>query len=161
MIVNLIVAVDENNGIGKNNQLPWHLPADLKHFKNLTSGHSILMGRKTFDSIGKPLPNRRNIVISRQPDLNTEGVEYCSSLDEAIRLCNHEAEIFIIGGAQIFEQALGFADILYLTAIHHNFDTDTFFPKINTEKWIEAENIPHQPDEKNLYSYSFIKYKKA
>ncbi|WP_276359861.1 dihydrofolate reductase [Daejeonella sp. H1SJ63] len=161
MKINLIVAVDENNGIGKDNQLPWHLPADLKHFKNLTSGHSILMGRKTFDSIGKALPNRRNIVISRQSELHYQGIELCNSLEEAIKLCKNEDEIFIIGGAQIFDQALPLSDILYLTIIHHNFDADTFFPEISPEKWIEVEKNLHHPDEKNLYSYSFIKYRKA
>lgn len=161
MKINLIVAVDENNGIGKDNQLPWHLPADLKHFKNLTSGHSILMGRKTFDSIGKALPNRRNIVISKQSGLQHQDIKFCNSLEEAIQLCSNEDEIFIIGGAQIFEQALPLSDTLYLTIIHHNFNADTFFPKINPEEWIEVEKNLHYPDEKNLYSYSFIKYRKV
>lgn len=158
MTISLIVAADEKNGIGKNNQLPWHLPADLKHFKTLTTGHPIIMGRKTFESIGKALPNRRNIVISRQINYLAEGAEVVASLPEAFYLCQDDHEAFVIGGAQIFEQALSQASILYFTVIHHQFDTDTFFPKIDMAKWIKAESSSHEPDEKNIYSYSFIKY---
>lgn len=161
MNINLIVAIDEKNGIGKNNLLPWHLPADLKHFKTITTGHPIIMGRKTFDSIGKALPNRRNIVISRQSGLVIPGAELCSSLNDAIELCKDEKDVFVIGGAQIFEQALPLANVLYLTIIHQDFDADVFFPVINLNEWTEQEKILHEPDEKNLYSYSFIKYKKA
>ncbi|MDO8991819.1 dihydrofolate reductase [Daejeonella sp.] len=161
MNINLIVAIDQKNGIGKNNLLPWHLPADLKHFKTITTWHPIIMGRKTFDSIGKALPNRRNIVISRQSGLVIPGAELCSSLNNAIKLCKDEKDIFVIGGAQIFEQALPVANILYLTIIHEDFDADVFFPVINMNEWTEEEKILHEPDEKNLYSYSFIKYKKA
>ncbi|HEY1062090.1 MAG TPA: dihydrofolate reductase [Daejeonella sp.] len=161
MNINLIVAIDEKNGIGKNNLLPWHLPADLKHFKTITTGHPIIMGRKTFDSIGKALPNRRNIVISRQSGLVIPGAELCSSLNDAIELCKDEKDVFVIGGAQIFEQALPLANVLYLTIIHQDFDADVFFPVINMNEWTEQEKILHEPDEKNLYSYSFIKYKKA
>lgn len=161
MNINLIVAIDEKNGIGKNNLLPWHLPADLKHFKTITTGHPIIMGRKTFDSIGKALPNRRNIVISRQSGLIIAGAEVSNTLNNAIELCEGEKDIFVIGGAQIFEQALPVADVLYLTIIHEDFDADVFFPEINLNEWTEEEKILHEPDEKNLYSYSFIKYKKA
>ncbi len=161
MTVSLIVAIDENNGIGRNNQLPWHLPADLKHFKSLTTGHPIIMGRKTFDSIGKALPGRRNIVISRQKDLKIAEAEVSHSLKEALELCKEADDVYVIGGAQIFDDALPLADVLYLTQIHHNFDADTFFPEIDKTQWTEAENIRHEPDEKNAYSYSFIKYKKA
>ncbi len=161
MNINMIVAIDKKNGIGKNNSLPWHLPADLKHFKMVTSGHPIIMGRKTFDSIGKVLPNRRNIVISRQSGLIIPGAELSSSLNQAIELCEGEKDVFVIGGAQIFEQALPIATLLYLTIIHQDFDADVFFPQINMNEWTEEEKILHEPDEKNLYSYSFIKYKKA
>ena len=161
MNINLIVAIDEKNGIGKNNLLPWYLPADLKHFKTITTGHPIIMGRKTFDSIGKALPNRRNIVISRQSGLIIAGAEVSNTLNNAIELCEGEKDIFVIGGAQIFEQALPVADVLYLTIIHEDFDADVFFPAINLNEWTEEEKILHEPDEKNLYSYSFIKYKKA
>jgi len=161
MKINLIVAVDEKNGIGKDNQLPWHLPADLLHFKKLTTGFPIIMGRKTFDSIGKVLPNRRNIVISRQPNLEIPGAEVTSSLESALELCKNENDIFIIGGAQIFEQALPLADSIYLTVIEHNFYADTFFPTIDKENWKEVTICIHKPDEKNIYSYKFIKYNKA
>jgi dihydrofolate reductase len=161
MNINLIVAIDKKNGIGKDNLLPWHLPADLKHFKTITTGHPVIMGRKTFDSIGKALPNRRNIVISRQSELLIAGAEVCNSLKNAIELCANEEDVFIIGGAQIFEQAISIADILYLTIIHEDFNADVFFPEIKLNEWIEEENKLHEPDEKNLYSYSFIKYKKS
>lgn len=161
MTISLIVATDENNGIGKNNQLPWHLPADLKHFKTLTTGHPIIMGRKTFESIGKALPNRTNIVITRQNNYAAEGAIVVSSLQDAYNLCDDEMEAFVIGGAQIFEQALTQADILYLTVIHHAFDADTFFPQINQSQWLKAESATHEPDEKNIYSYTFIKYIRA
>ncbi|MEJ7691742.1 dihydrofolate reductase [Daejeonella sp.] len=161
MTISLIVATDEKNGIGKNNQLPWHLPADLKHFKTLTTGHPIIMGRKTFESIGKALPNRRNIVISRQASYVAEGADVVSSLQDAFDLCDDEIEAFVIGGAQIFEQSLSQADVLYLTVIHHEFDADTFFPQIDPTNWIKAESSTHEPDEKNIYSYTFIKYIRA
>ena len=160
MKISLIVAVDEKNGIGKDNQLPWHLPADLLHFKKITTGFPIIMGRKTFDSIGKPLPNRRNIVISRQEDLEINGVEVCHSLNSAILLCKDESEVFIIGGAQIFEQSLNIADSLYLTVIQNDFDADTFFPELDKNQWKETSNQSHEPDEKNIYSYIFKKYDK-
>lgn len=161
MTLNLIVAVDERNGIGKNNQLPWHLPADLKHFKTLTTGHPIIMGRKTFDSIGKVLPNRRNIIISRQNELKITAADVCNSLEQALVLCKNEEDVFVIGGAQIFDEALPLADVLYLTLIHHNFDADTFFPKIDKDEWKEAESVRYEPDEKNAYPYTFIKYRRS
>jgi dihydrofolate reductase len=160
MKISLIVAVDQNNGIGKNNQLPWHLPADLQHFKKITTGFPIIMGRKTFDSIGKALPNRRNIVISRQADLKISGVEVCDSVQNAIKLCKEEQEVFIIGGAQIFEQSLSIANGLYLTIIQNNFEADTFFPELDKSQWKEISKEPHKPDEKNVYSYIFKKYEK-
>jgi dihydrofolate reductase len=160
MKISLIVAVDEKNGIGKNNQLPWHLPADLQHFKKITTGFPIIMGRKTFDSIGKPLPNRRNIVISRQENLEISGAEVCNSINSAISLCKDEREVFIIGGSQIFEQSLDLADTLYLTVIQNNFDADTFFPELDKNQWKETSNDSHEPDEKNIYSYNFKKYDK-
>jgi dihydrofolate reductase len=161
MTISLIVATDEKNGIGKDNQLPWHLPADLKHFKTLTTGHPIIMGRKTFDSIGKALPNRQNIVISRQDNYVADGAEVVASLQQAFDLCDNAGEAFVIGGAQIFEQALPIADILYLTVIHHQFAADTFFPEIDPDSWVEAERFRHEADEKNIYPYTFIKYKRA
>ena len=158
MKINLIVAVDEKNGIGKNNQLPWHLPADLLHFKKLTTGFPIIMGRKTFDSIGRVLPNRRNIVISRQSNLEIIGAEVCGSLQGALELCKKENDIYIIGGAQIFEQALPLADCIFLTVIEHDFDADTFFPTLDKQTWEESSNSVYKPDEKNIYTYSFKQY---
>lgn len=161
MNINLIVAVDENNGIGKNNKLPWHLPADLKHFKTLTSGHPIIMGRKTLDSIGKALPNRQNIVISRKPGLMIPGADVVDSIGKAVELCKTEENIFIIGGAQIFEQSIPLAHFLYLTVIHFNFDADTFFPELEKDKWISVDSISFEADDKNRYPYTFIKYRRA
>lgn len=155
MIISLIVAIAANNVIGKNNQLPWHLPKDLKHFKQLTTGHAVFMGRKTFDSIGKPLPNRRNIVISRSVK-QIEGCEIVASLEEALKLCKNEEEVFVIGGAEIFREALPLANRVELTQIHHDFDGDTFFPEIEMNNWQETKREDFLPDEKNLFSYSFI-----
>jgi len=155
MTVSAIVAIGENNAIGKSNQLLWHLPADLKHFKNKTAGHSIIMGRKTFDSVGKPLPNRRNIVVTRQ-DITIPGCEVVKSIDEALELCKGENEVFIGGGAEIYKLAMDKTDKIYLTIVHKMFDADTFFPEIDFTKWVETEHEDHQPDEKNNLPYSFI-----
>ena len=160
MNLEIVVAIDEKGGIGKDNQLLWHLPADLKHFKNITSGYPIIMGRKTYDSIGKPLPNRRNIVISRQHDLQIEGAEVVNSLDNAIQLVAKEEKAFIIGGAQIFCDAMHLGNILHLTKVHHTFDADTFFPEIKSVEWQETEREDHLSDEKNPYNYSFITLKR-
>lgn len=156
MKINIIVAADEQNGIGKNNSLPWHLPADLKRFKLLTSGHSIIMGRKTYESIGKPLTNRRNIVVTRQNDLEIEGAQFVNSFEDALDICKSEEEVFVIGGAELFKQAVPQARIIYLTRIHHTFDADTFLQGVNLKEWEEVEKYPHQPDEKNPHAYTFI-----
>ncbi len=155
MTVSLIVAVSNNNVIGKNNQLIWHLPADLKHFKQLTTGHTVFMGRKTYDSIGKPLPNRRNVVISRSVDKIT-GCEIATSWEEALQLTQQENEVFVIGGAEIYRQVLPLAHRIYLTQIHQDFDGDTFFPSIDFQSWQETSREDFSPDEKNPFSYSFI-----
>ena len=156
MTISIIVAIGENNAIGKNNQLLWHLPADLKHFKQTTSGHSVIMGRKTFDSVGKPLPNRRNIVVTRQ-DIKIEGCEVVKSIEEAIALCEGEEEIFIVGGAEIYKLAMDKTNKIYLTIVHKMFDADTFFPEIDFKKWAEIRHDDHQPDEKKQASL-FIYY---
>ncbi|HTI57992.1 dihydrofolate reductase [Mucilaginibacter sp.] len=155
MTISAIVAIGENNAIGKNNQLLWHLPADLKHFRVVTSGHTIIMGRKTFDSVGKPLPNRRNIVVTRQ-DIKIEGCEVVKSIDEAITLCQGEYEVFIGGGAEIYRLAMDKTDKIYLTIVHKAFDADTFFPDIDHKKWIETKREDFPADEKNNIPYSFI-----
>jgi len=153
--VSIIVAISENNAIGKDNQLLWHLPADLKHFKEITSGHTIIMGRKTYDSIGRPLPNRRNIVITRKADLQIENVEIVNSLDEAISLCANENEVFIIGGAEIYKNAILLGNRIYLTTVHQEYEADVFFPEINADEWSETYREYHAADEKNSVAYTF------
>ena len=155
MMISLVVALSENNAIGKDNQLLWHLPADLKHFKEITSGHTIIMGRKTFDSIGKALPKRRNIVITRNRELALPGVEIVHNLQEALDSCQEENEVFIIGGEEIFKQSLGLADKIYLTRVHQNYEADTYFPEIDDAKWKESNLESHLPDEKNALAYTF------
>jgi dihydrofolate reductase len=152
----IIVATDASNGIGINNALPWHLPEDLAHFKRLTSGHPIIMGRKTFDSIGRPLPNRRNIVISRNPAWQHEGVERAASLEEAISLAGGVPQAFIIGGGQVFEQALPLVDKLVITRIGRTFECDAFFPPLPAGEWREEAREEHVSAAG--LPYSFISY---
>lgn len=158
----IIVAIDENNAIGKNNDLLCHLPNDLKHFKSVTNGYPVLMGRKTFESLPKgALPNRRNIVITRNKDLQFDNCEMCSSVEEAIALCKDEEQIFFIGGGTIYNEVINHSDILYLTLIHHKFEgTDTFFPKIEESDWKLISEEHHQADDKHKYAYSFITFEK-
>ncbi|MDR0542000.1 MAG: dihydrofolate reductase [Dysgonamonadaceae bacterium] len=158
MKVSVIVAIGRNNEIGKGNDLLCHLPVDLKHFKEITFGHTVIMGRKTFDSLPKgPLPNRTNRVVSHNPDLKIEGAIVCPSLDTALLRSMDEEEVFIIGGAQIYRQALPVADKLYLTKIHAAFpEADTFFPEINYKEWREVGRETHPADEKHPYSFSFV-----
>ncbi len=153
--ISIIVAISENNAIGKDNQLLWHLPADLKHFKEITTGHTIIMGRKTYDSIGKPLPNRRSIVITRNSHLKIEGVEVVTNLKDAIELCKADEEAFIIGGAEIYHQALPFTKRIYLTRVHQEYEADTFFPTLNPTDWKEMNANNNQADEKNNVAYTF------
>jgi len=151
----IVVAIASNNAIGKNNQLLWHLPNDLKHFKEITTGHTVIMGRKTYDSVGKPLPKRRNIVITRQA-ITIPGCEVAGSLQQAIELGRSDGDVYIIGGAEIYKQAMPLTDIIYLTIVHQAFEADTFFPEINPNEWLETSREDHQPDEKNPLPYSFI-----
>lgn len=155
MTVSIIVAIAKNHAIGKDNKLLWYLPNDLKHFKDVTTGHTVIMGRKTYDSVGKPLPKRRNIVITQQA-ISIEGCEVVSSIEDALALCAHEDEVFIVGGAQIYRQAIPLTDRIYLTVIDQDFDGDTFFPELNADDWRETERENFEPDEKNKYRYSFI-----
>jgi dihydrofolate reductase len=157
MIISLIVVADEHNGIGKNNQLLCHLPADLKYFKQTTTGHHIVMGRKTYDSVGKPLPNRVNIVITRNSLLSLPGCVVVADLQQAISYAaeNGETELFITGGGTIYAQAMGIANRIYLTRIHHNFEADTFFPAIEPTMWKELSSEFNEQDEKNKYDYTF------
>jgi len=159
MIISLISAISENGVIGKDNDLPWHLPADLQYFKKKTSGHTIIMGRKTFESVGKPLPNRVNIVISRQPDYHANGCIMASSLDEAIeKVPQGEEEVFICGGAAVYELGLNLADRLYITRVHQQVEGDTFFPELDLSKWTEIEREAYESDEKNPSAYTFVIY---
>jgi dihydrofolate reductase len=153
-----IFALSANQVIGRDNKLPWHLPADLKFFKATTLHHPIIMGRKTFESIGKPLPQRTSIIITRQPDYKAPGAQVVNSLTDAIEAGKTiKEEIFIIGGAEILKEALPLIDTMYLTRIHAEFEGDVFYPAIKEQEWEEIWREDHQPDEKNLYSYSFIK----
>ena len=155
MIISIVVAIAENHAIGKDNKLLWYLPNDLKHFKTITSGHTVIMGRKTYDSVGKPLPNRRNIVVTRR-HIDIHGCEVVNSLEAAVDLCKTEEEVFIVGGAEIYRQAMAITNKIYLTIVHQNFEGDTYFPDIDKNIWIETERENHDPDEKNKLSYSFI-----
>ena len=158
-MLSIIVAADEQNVIGKDNVLIWHLPDDLKFFKKLTSGHSIIMGRKTFESIGRPLPDRRNIIITRDRNFKPEGCNVLHSVEEAISHCANEDQAFIVGGEQIYRLAMPFADRVYLTRIHHSFEGDRHFPALDA-KWIEVERSEHRIDDKHAYSFTFITYEK-
>lgn len=158
-IISFIAAVDEHRGLGKNNQLLCHLPADLAHFKQVTMGKPIIMGRKTFASIGRPLPGRLNIVLSRTESV-IPGVVTVSSLPEALKQVSEFPEAMIIGGAELFEQALPLASRLYLTVIHHCFDADVFFPFLDEDEWSCLEALPRQADEKNQYDLTFYYYER-
>jgi len=155
MTISIIVAIGENHAIGKNNQLLWHMPNDLKHFKDITSGRTIIMGRKTFDSVGKPLPRRRNIVVTRQ-DITIPGCEVVKSIEDGLALCKDEDEVFIGGGAEIYKLAMHLTNRIYLTIIHKSFEADTFFPEIDQKIWQEIKREDFKPDEKNPLPYSFI-----
>ncbi len=155
MTKTIVVAISQNHVIGKDNQLLWHLPADLKHLKVITTGHTVIMGRKTYDSVGKPLPNRRNIIITRT-ELAIPGCEVVNSIEGAFTLCEIEAEVFILGGAEIYRQAMPLTDRIYLTIVHQDFNGDSFFPAIDKEVWKQVSREDHQSDEKNKLPYSFI-----
>lgn len=161
-IISIIVAIDEKNAIGKDNQLLCHLPNDLKYFKSVTQGHTVIMGRNTYESLPNgALPNRRNIVLSRNKDLQLDRCEVSSSLEDAIALCDSETEVFIIGGATVYAKAIDLVDKLYITYIHHQFEgTDAFFPKVDKNKWIESSRIENDADEKNKYAHTFVVYNK-
>ncbi|NDK55892.1 dihydrofolate reductase [Pontibacter fetidus] len=160
-MIAIVVAVAENNVIGKDNQLIWHLPADLRFFKNLTMGHPIIMGRKTYESIGKPLPGRTTVIITRQQDFEAPGCIVVNSIDEAITEAQTiDQDVYIIGGAEIYKQALARTDTIYLTRVHYRFEGDTFFPEIKENDWEVIYEEKHEPDEKNKYSYSFITLKR-
>ena len=162
-MITIIAAIGNNNELGKGNDLIWHLPADLQRFKKRTTGHAIIMGRNTFESIGKQLPNRRSIIITRNTSYQKEGCEIVHSLEDAIKLIEPQADAFIIGGAQIYKEAMekNVVDQLDITKVHQDFEADVFFPTIDSKTWKEVSREDFSPDEKNLYTYSFINYKSA
>ncbi len=156
MTISIIVALSENNVVGINNQLPWHLSADLKRVKALTMGHHLIMGRKTYESIGKPLPGRTNVIITRNKNFSAEGCVVVSSLTEALEKAKEDNEVFIFGGGEIFREALSKVSKIYMTRIHQHFDGDTHFPDLNPGEWREISRQDFNADEKNNYNYSFI-----
>ncbi|WP_027137713.1 dihydrofolate reductase [Gaetbulibacter saemankumensis] len=159
--ITLIAATAENNAIGKDNKLIWHLSDDLKHFKNLTNGHHIIMGRKTFESFPKPLPNRTHIVITRQENYKVpDGVIVVNNLEDAIDAAKSDLQPYIIGGGEIYKQALDIADKIELTRVHDTFEADTFFPEIDPQIWKETSHRKFSKDEKNDHDYSFITYER-
>ncbi|WBV51897.1 dihydrofolate reductase [Chryseobacterium gambrini] len=152
----IVVAMGEKNEIGFENQLLWHLPKDLKHFKEITSGHPVIMGRKTYESIGKPLPNRTNIVVSRKTDWFEEGILIVGSIKEAVKFAKKiDEEVFIIGGGKIYEQTIDIVDKLEVTLVKADLEADTFFPKIDPKIWKKTDEICHEKDEKNQYDFCF------
>lgn len=152
----LVVAMGRNNEIGHQNQLLWHLPKDLRHFKEITAGHPVVMGRKTFESIGKPLPNRTNIVVSRQKDWFQEGILIVGTIKEAIKFAKKiDEDIYIIGGGSIYEQTVDLADRIELTVVDGDFEADVFFPKISPGDWRKTNEICHDKDEKHAYNFCF------
>ena len=151
----LIAAIAENNALGKNNDLLWHLPKDFKRFKEITSGHHIIMGRKTFESFPKPLPNRTHVIITRQKEYVCEGCIVVQDLEKAIAVCPKNEDIFVIGGGEIYFQSIHLADQLDLTRVHHSFEADVFFPEIDPEIWELISEQVHLKDEKHPYDYSF------
>lgn len=154
----IIVAAAENYAIGANNTLLWHLPNDMKWFRSHTTGCSVIMGRKTYESLGRPLPNRRNIVVTRQKGLTLEGCEVVESIDEALTLVAHEEVAFVIGGAEIYHQVWSRADILYLTVVHASFEGDVFIPEVDAQLWKQESREDHLADERHAYAYSFVTY---
>lgn len=157
MVISFVVAVSENNVIGKNNQLLWHLPNDMKFFKNTTWAMPVIMGRKTFDSLGKALTGRTNIVITRQPDWHADHVAVVETVEDAIKIASQTdaREAFIIGGGEIFKQTLNRADKIYLTRVHATFEGDTFFPEIDPNEWKLVSELNFDKDAKHAYPYSF------
>lgn len=157
-ILSAIAALAENRVIGLKNQMPWHLPADLKHFRTITSGHPILMGRKTFESIGRPLPNRTNIILTRDKNYQADGCIVVNEVEQALNAANelNASEVFIIGGSEIYQLLLPRVQRLYLTEIHQQFEGDAFFPQLDKSHWHEVSRETHTADEQNPYNYSFV-----
>lgn len=162
MIISSIVAMAENRVIGKNNDIPWYLPADLKYFKKVTLNHPIIMGRKCYNSIGRPLPKRTNIVMTRDPFFLSTGIVVAHSLEMALQIARDTdtSECFIIGGGEIYNQSMDFIDRLYVTEVDTHVEGDVFFPEFDLTKWELMDKEEHQADEKNEFDYSFLVYHK-
>lgn len=160
--ISIIAAVADNYAIGKANDLPWHLPADLKHFKQLTIGHAVVMGKRTFKSLPKgPLPNRKNVVLtSVMSEGVNEGYFEADSLEDALYLCENEEKVFIIGGATVYKQSIDKVNTMYITWVHKEFNADTYFPEINLAQWSEVKREDHEADENNLFPYTFSEYQR-
>lgn len=153
-----IAAIGMNNELGKDNQLIWHLPNDFKRFKTLTTGHYIIMGRKTFESFPKPLPNRTHVIITRQKNYTAENCIVVDSLKKAIAVCPKDEDVYVIGGGEIYNQSIDFADKLEITRVYHSFEADTFFPEIDITKWELVSEEFHAKDEKHAYDFCFQTY---
>lgn len=161
MKISVIAAMSENRVIGRDGSLPWHLPTDLARFKAITTGHTVIMGRKTFESVGQPLPNRRTIIITRNDDYQCAGVFIAHSLDEALDHAAREDEIFILGGEAVYRIALPRADRLYLTIIHATIEGDTYFPTLNFDDWKLVEDERYEVDDRHAYGFSFRRYERT
>ncbi len=160
-MISIIAAIGKNNELGKNNTLIWSMPADMKFFRDTTRGHTVIMGRKTFESIGKPLPNRKNIVITRDKNYKKDGIEIVNSLNEAINLTIPNEEVFVIGGGEIYKQAIEIADKLYITHINtEDSEADSFFPEIIPLVWNEISHTENQKDTENPFNYTFSIYER-
>lgn len=159
-MITLIAAAGENNELGKDNDLVWHLPDDFKRFKKLTTGHHIIMGRKTFESFPKPLPNRTHIVITRNKNYQKEGAVVVHSLDEALLKAQNDPQPFVIGGGEIYKVAIDSADKIELTRVHGTFEADTYFPKIDMNKWQLISEEKHPKDDKHNYAFSYLTYER-
>lgn len=159
-MLTMIAAAGENNSLGKDNDLVWHLPDDFKRFKKLTSGHFIIMGRKTFESFPKPLPNRTHIVVTRQPNYHPKEIIVVHSLEAALDMVKNDRQPFIIGGGEIYKQGMEYADRIELTRVHGTFEADTFFPEINENEWKLIAEEHHPKDEKHNYAFTYLTYER-
>lgn len=160
--VNIIAAMSENRVIGRGGDLPWRLPDEMKHFMKVTTGHTVVMGRKTFESIGcKPLPNRRNIVLTRREDYHADGVEVVSDLKQALSRVPADEEVFICGGEQVYREAMPMADRLYLTVVHTQLQGDAHFPAFDPDRWRLVEQARHEADDRHAYAFTFLTYERA
>ena len=160
MTVSLVVAAAKNNVIGRDGELPWHLPDDLRHFKRLTTGKPIIMGRRTFESIGRPLPDRHNIVMTRDPDYAAAGCDVVTSVSDALKLAGDDTEVMVIGGGQVYRDFLPRADRIYLTRVQAEIDGDTYFPEIDASDWQLVSSEHHDADEKHAYAFEMMVFER-